>query len=399
MDVVIIGAGPAGTMAARVVAEQGFTVTVYEKGPLKREKPCGGAVSGRVLREFDFKASNQFWDRPCTGIFLCSPRNKTATLPSDRTMAYFVMREKFDYYLAREAQSAGASLVENAPAEPLVKNGKVVGVRVNDEEIRAAIVIACDGTPSSCARALNLYRGNDSNQAATYQYQMSMDNTEIDEKIGNNLEIYFGSSWVPYGYSWIFPKDGIVTVGCGTWFRAFKHYTITMKQCLDRFIKDHPVAGEKVKNAHVLYPQSAMIGFSGISSPIYRDGFMIAGDAAGFVSLPTGEGIYYSMVSGKIAGEVAVEALRKEDFSKGMLKKYKERTDQRIGADMKWGPWLRRLALDTERDQEHVVKISAKDRWFGTMVRDMIVGDIPYNMFLWNLVKRPHKIGKFWLGI
>ncbi|MBU7023150.1 MAG: hypothetical protein HXS40_03200 [Theionarchaea archaeon] len=126
---------------------------------------------------------------------------------------------------------------------------------------------------------------------------------------------------------------------------------------------------------------------------------MIAGDAAGFVSLPTGEGIYYSMVSGKIAGEVAAEALRKKDFSKRMLKEYKKRTDQRIGSDMKWGPWLRRLALDTERDQEHVVRVSAKDTWFGTMVRDMIVGDIPYNVFLWNLVRRPHKIGRFWLGV
>ncbi|MBU7023149.1 MAG: NAD(P)/FAD-dependent oxidoreductase [Theionarchaea archaeon] len=210
MDVAVIGAGPAGSMAAKAVAEQGFAVTVYEKGPLKREKPCGGAVSGRVLREFDFKVREQFWDRPCTGIYLCSPQNETVALTSDRTMAYFVMREKFDYFLAREAQLAGASLVENAPAEPLTKNGKITGVRVNEQEIPADIVIACDGTPSSCARALNLYRGNDFNQAATYQYQMRLDNTEIDEKIGNNLEIYFGSSWVPYGYSWIFPKDGRV---------------------------------------------------------------------------------------------------------------------------------------------------------------------------------------------
>jgi flavin-dependent dehydrogenase len=228
---------------------------------------------------------------------------------------------------------------------------------------------------------------------------MSLDNTEIDEKIGNNLEIYFGSSWVPYGYSWIFPKEGVVTVGCGTWLRAFKYYTITMKQCLDRFIREHPVACEKLKNAHILYPQSAMIGFSGISSPVYLDRFMIAGDAAGFVSLPTGEGIYYSMVSGEIAGDVAVEALRKKDFSKRTLKEYKKRTDQRIGLDMRWGPWLRRLALDRERDQEHVVRVSAKDSWFGALVRDMIVGDIPYNVFLWNLIRRPHKIGRFWLGM
>jgi flavin-dependent dehydrogenase len=141
-----------------------------------------------------------------------------------------------------------------------------------------------------------------------------------------------------------------------------------------------------------------MIGFSGISSPVYLDRFMIAGDAAGFVSLPTGEGIYYSMVSGEIAGDVAVEALRKKDFSKRTLKEYKKRTDQRIGLDMRWGPWLRRLALDRERDQEHVVRVSAKDSWFGALVRDMIVGDIPYNVFLWNLIRRDVKILPFFLN-
>ncbi|KYK32773.1 MAG: geranylgeranyl reductase family protein [Theionarchaea archaeon] len=398
MDVIVIGAGPAGSTAAKAVAEKGYSVAVYEKKPLKREKPCGGAVSGRVAREFVLDLEDTFWDRQCTGVFLCSPKGKTVALTSDGTIAYLVMREKFDYFLVEKARKAGVNFVENTYAEPFLKDEKVRGIKTKEEVIESDIVIACDGTPSSFARKLGIYTGNDHNQAATYQYQMKMDNTEIDEKIGNNLEIYFGHQWVPYGYSWVFPKDGVVTVGCGTWFYALKKYRVNVKDCLDAFIQEHPVASEKLKNAEILYPQSAMIGFSSIVQPLYLDNFMVAGDAAGFVSLPTGEGIYYSMVSGAAAGEVAAEALKSEDCSCKVLKRYEKRTYERIGADMKWGPLLRRIALDKEKDQENLVRLSLKDAWFAKIIRDLIVGDIRYDRFLMDLLLRPDKLLKFWLG-
>ena len=399
MDVVIVGAGPAGSTAAQKVAEHGYSVTVFEKGPLKREKPCGGAVSDRVGDEFGLDQNDTFWDRQCKGVTLCSPQNKTVTLASDDTLAYLVMRKTFDYYLVERAQKEGVTFVENTYVEPFLKNGKVKGVKTRDEVIEADIVIACDGTPSMFARKLGLYQGNDYNQATTYQYQMKMDNKEIDEKIGNNLEIYFGHHWVPYGYSWIFPKNGIATVGCGTWLHALKSQRANVKDYLDTFIKSHPVASQKLENAEILYPQSAMIGFSSITKPLYLDNIMIAGDAAGFVSLPTGEGIYYSMVSGEISGEVAAEAFDAHDTSARVLKKYEKRTAKRIGADMKWGPLLRRLALDKERDQESLVELSAKDRWFAQMTRDLIFGDITYDKFLFTFLKKPHKLLKFKLSI
>jgi flavin-dependent dehydrogenase len=306
------------------------------------------------------------------------------------------MREKFDYYLIKKAEKTGVKFVENTYCEPFLKNGKVHGVKTKKETIESDIVIACDGTPSSFARKLNIYNGNDTNQATTYQYQMKMDNAEIDEKIGNNLEIYFGHTWAPYGYSWIFPKKGIVTVGCGTWLYALKNHTVTLKECLDTFIKTHPVASQKLENAEILYSQSAMMGFSSVVQPIYLDNFMIAGDAAGFVSLPTGEGIYYSMVSGRTAGEVAAEALDVKDTSSRRLKAYKKRTDKKIGADMKWGPWLRKLALDKEKDQERVVTMSIKDEWFANMTRDMIIGNIRYDRFLRRFLSRPDKVFTFY---
>jgi geranylgeranyl reductase family protein len=398
MDVIVVGAGPAGSMAAEAVAKRGYEVTVYEKGPLRREKPCGGAVSDRVLDEFNINPKDKFWDRSCNGVFLCSPHNRTVALTADDTLAYLVMREKFDYYLVERARKAGAHFVENKRVEPYVTQGKVAGVKTREETIESDIVIACDGTPSSCARRLTMYNGDEHNQASTYQYQMKMDNKEISEKIGDNIEIYFGYTWMPYGYTWIFPKDGVVTVGCGTWFHAIRKYKVNMKKYLDKFIKEHPVASQKLEHAEILYPQSAMMGFSSITDPIYTDNFMVAGDAAGFVSLPTGEGIYYSMVSGKISGEVAAEALHMKNTSAEVLRAYEKRTRSRIGADMKWGYWLRKLALDTERSQETLVRLSCTDAWFAEMARNLIFGDIGYDSFLVAFLKRPDKLLRFLLG-
>jgi digeranylgeranylglycerophospholipid reductase len=395
MDVAVVGAGPAGSMSARAIAERGYSVTVYEKGPLKREKPCGGGVSDRVEKEFNLDPKERFWDRFCEGIFLCSPQNRTIGLiDQEGGKGYLVMREKFDYYLVKKALEAGAEFTENTYAEPFVKDGKIKGIKAKGEVIESDIVIACDGTPSRIARKLNIYHGNQYNQAATFQYQMKMDNEDINEKIGNNMEIYFGHKWAPHGYSWIFPKNGIVTVGNGTWLYALRKFKTNLKKCLDVFIREHPVASEKIKNAEILYPQSAMIGFYGIVNPIYLDNFMIAGDAAGFVSVPTGEGIYYAMASGRIAGEVAAEALRCNDASHKFLRKYKKRTDKKMGADMRWGYWLRRLVMDKEKNQEQLIRAALEDEWIYDMTGRLIGGDIGYKQFLADYLLRPHKLLK-----
>lgn len=390
-NVAIIGAGPAGTIAAQTLAEKGYTVTVFEKGPLKREKTCGGGVPEVALREFsiDFQKGRSVY-----GIFLCSPQNKTIMLTQKERAGISVMRSEFDYYLVQRARKSGAKFKENSFAEPFLEKGTLKGVKTKKEVYESDIVIACDGAVSSFAKKMGIYTGSDENLAMGFQYQMELDNQVIEEKIGNLLELYFGNKWVPLGFTWIFPKDGIVTVGNATWLHAIKKEKVDLRWMLDTFIKMHPVASHKLKEARVLYSQSHMLSFPGIVKSVYGDHFLLAGDAGGYISYATGGGMYYAMVSGQTAGEVAAEALEKRDPSRKFLKRYRKMVDKKIGADMKWGRLIRRLVLNTDRNQEQFVTAIQKSPWLKELSIVLLKEEIRYDQFILQLLLHPHKVLK-----
>lgn len=388
-DVLVVGAGPAGSMASKTLAEQGYTVTCFEKGPLYREKPCGGGVPEIALKEFSLSFTK---GKPVYGVFLCSPQNNMVDLSQPSRAGLSVYRRDFDSYLMQEAQKAGARIMEHHAASPLIEEGILKGVKTGGDIYRAPLVIICDGALCSFTRKMGLYVGGDDNQAAGFQYQMSMDDSLIEKRIGSVLELYFGNQWVPLGYTWVFPKLGGITVGNATWLSAMKAQKITLKALLDRFISQHPVARKKLEGARILYSQSHVLTFPGVVKSVYGDHFLIAGDAGGFTSYATGGGLYYALTSGKIAGEVAAEALKKGDVSKRFLKTYEQRINRKIGADMKWGRILRKLFLNRNIEQELLVKSIKKNPWVREQTVLLLKEEIRYDTFLLTLFLHPHHV-------
>jgi flavin-dependent dehydrogenase len=199
-DAVIVGAGPAGSTAAKIVAERGFNVLVLEKDTLNREKPCGGAITHRVVEYF--KIPKNAFARKSSGIFLCSPKNRTAVIDKHTKNVRLVMRSDFDKILSEMAIDKGARFFESSLVlEPSIKDGEVVGVkaRINGEAkaIEGRLIIGA----STLASKLGLYSGNLKTIAFCFQYQMKLSNDLIEQRIGNNIEVYFGSEWIPFGYT------------------------------------------------------------------------------------------------------------------------------------------------------------------------------------------------------
>jgi flavin-dependent dehydrogenase len=181
-------------------------------------------------------------------------------------------------------------------------------------------------------------------------------------------------------------------VGNATWLSAMKTQKINLKALLDEFIRQHPVARKKLEGAKILYSQSHVLTFPGVVKSVYGDHFLIAGDAGGFTSYATGGGLYYALASGKMAGEVAAEALKKGDVSKRFLKTYEQRINRKIGADMKWGRILRKLFLNRNIEQELLVKSIKKNSWVREQTVLLLKEEMRYDTFLLTLFLHPYHV-------
>ena len=391
-DVVVVGGGPAGSTVAKEAARKGLKVVVLEKHSLDREKPCAGGVTERVIQRFQIP--EDILDRSCNKLFLCSPKCNTVTLDYPERIAATTMRAKFDKTLAELAIDQGAEFREKTRAIDVISDhGFIKGViaKTSGESLNifGNITVIASGSPSILSKRLGLLTNNKRSTALCYQYQMTMKDTIIDNLISDQLEIYYGSDIVPGGYAWIFPKKGVVSVGLGTWLEDTKETTQNLRKRLDNFIGKHAVASEKLMNAKVLYPQAAMISFPGVINKNYGDGFLVTGEAAGHVDFVNAEGIYYSMMSGEIAGTTTVDAHEVNDFSEGVLKNYKITIDKEIGKELKVTFSIRRNMATTDYQQEFMVDTASKNREFGDQLCRYMRGEVSPSDFNWYALKHP----------
>ena len=393
-DVVVVGGGPAGSTVAKILAERGFKVLVLEKYTLDKEKPCGGAVTNRVVEHF--RIPEEAFIRNCTGIFLCCPKNRTIVIGKHGKIR-LTMRSIFDKVLCQMAMDKGAEFFENSLVNgPLIKNGKVIGVltKINGKPktIKAKLVIGADGTPSTLARKLELYSRQLNTIGFCFQYQMELSNEQIEQRIGSNVEVYYGSQWIPSGYSWVFPKNNLVTVGCVTGIDVIQQRKINLKQCLDHFIKKHPIASTKLKGTKILQCQAHLIGYPGVLIDNVAEGCLIVGDASGTVSLWNSEGIWYSMKSGEAAGISAAEILEKGDLSANDIRiKYYQNLDQKVKDDLSLAPKIANF-VNSDAKQQRTVSAIIKDRWWANLTETVMDGTCSYKKALKQIRNRPDKM-------
>ena len=348
VDVVVVGAGPAGACAATVLARAGHSVVLLERGAFPGAKNMyGGVVYPRILDqlhpEWWEEAPVQRWITRRSTMILTDDQALTVDFrsatwgrpPYNGATAY---RPDWDHWLASKAEAAGAQLVCSTTATGLLRDerGVVRGVATDrpDGDVTARVVISCDGVNSFLAKEAGLYGPTDAaNYTLGVKETLALPKDVIDERFavrgreGVDIEILGGTGGVNGG-GFVYTNLDTVSVGC-----VLKLPKLAAQQRRPEEIiadlKHHPALAPLVEGAEVKEYSAHVIPEAGLAMmpKMTADGLLVAGDAAA-MCLAAGiwlEGVNFAMASGMYAGEAAAEALRAADTSAVGLAGYERR--------------------------------------------------------------------------
>ncbi|HOJ38708.1 MAG TPA: NAD(P)/FAD-dependent oxidoreductase [Ignavibacteriales bacterium] len=307
-DVVVVGGGPAGSVAARYVAEAGLSVIILEKDrDIGYPVRCGEAVAHEGLEQFidiDSKFISSYIDK----FIMVAPNGEEVEFPLGGVKGYVLDRKIFDYELAKIAAKYGAEILTKAYVYDLIKkDGKVSGVKYEFQgeklEIECDIVIGADGVESRVGRwaGLETYVNfREMESAASY----TIANANIDP---NALYFYFGDNVAPQGYLWVFAKgNNSANVGIGIGGMMAKNKSAL--QYLDDFMEKH------FPNVQILTKVAGGVPCVPTLEKISAPGLILVGDAARQVNPLTGGGIYSAMVGGQVGGRIVAEAIKSKNL-------------------------------------------------------------------------------------
>lgn len=327
-DAIIIGAGPAGSTMARVLAQQGKDILVIDKRKeIGNPVRCGEGLGQREVVKQGLDLPKEVISTEIRGAKIVAPNGKSIIWKSNDTTGWVLERKMFDKWLAELAICKGAEIHAYTRAIDLVKkNGKINGVKVEKYgkdayDIIAPLIVSAEGMEAHIAKKVGFRTVHNLYDVDTcYQYEMQPYQHE------NLIELYFGNEIAPRGYVWIFPKkDKKANVGIGiggnlqNWMKKSGINGADPKILLDKFIDNN-----SLKNASTLLDFGGIISIGAPLDKFVDNNFMVIGTAAKQVDPIHGGGIALAMEAGVIAAGIANKAIEKNDFSKNALFEYEK---------------------------------------------------------------------------
>ena len=386
-DVIIVGAGPAGTTAALYAHRLGLNCILLDKAVFPRDKICGDALSGksvRIMRELNLLDEVAKLDgSEINRITFGSPKNiqfdvnLKGTQNNDQiTKGFVIPREIFDNYLFEKADAVTDTRQGFSVKDLIFENNYVVGVKgktrtATEEEFRAPVVMGCDGSNSIVARKLGLY-------------EMEMDHTSVAVRcyyegvkgLTDQIELHYVKEVNP-GYFWLFPAgDGRANIGIGLSKSDMKKENRTLRQIMDEvtqieYFKERFADAEQLER-----PVGWNLPLGSIHRKNHGNGFMLLGDAAGLVDPFTGEGIGNAMVSGQYAMEVAAKSKLSGDFSEKAFAEYDELLWRDIGKELRTSTKLQSLAR-SKFLLNFVINRASRNEEVQNIISGMLANEIP----------------------
>jgi geranylgeranyl reductase family protein len=386
-DVVVVGAGPAGATAAKVLAEKGIGVLLLDKQSFPRDKPCAGGLPSRAIKRYPYIIKNDLIDsysfRVC--VHSSSLKYKIDALKSEPIIA-MVLRDTFDAGLVNLASQSGVVFLGGKAAVRIKTNMECAQVTLSDgTTIDASYVIAADGMWSTMNKQL---RGTQKNQnigmCVLEEYSVSkniMDQFFSEQRC---VHIYLNIFGI-VGYGWVFPKREHVNIGLCEFRHALtsEHQKKNLKTLYMQYItllKENKIIPETLQVETVkggVFPTMPM-------EQTYGARTVLCGDAGGLTNPLTGEGIYYAMVSGEIASKVIISALKNDFTNKQKLSLYQRGWMNDFGKDHKR---FFRLSKGWRVDVENLVRLFEKDQKIIDLVLSVFMEPISIKKIQWKVAR------------
>ncbi len=348
-DVLVVGAGPAGSTAAYRLATEGARVLLADKATFPRDKPCGGGLTMRAVRQLPFSVEPVVEDRT-TRVRFGLDFTRRVERHMDEPLVLMTQRKRLDAHLVEQAVRAGAEFREGVKVSDLALEQGGVQAQVDGSRVAATHALLADGANGVSARAMGLDDGRDYGVAleANVPYGVV---SETEYRGLLCLEL----ANVPGGYGWVFPKGDHVNVGVGGWEREGPR----LREHLMRLCREYGI------------PESSLEDVRGYRLPLVHARARLAkgrvallGDAAGLVDPLSGDGIYEAFLSARLAAKAILA---------GDLESY-DRDLRRTLSSQLAAAWGAKVALDRFPRLTYAV---VRTPFLWNAVVSLIGGDVP----------------------
>ena len=393
-DVIVVGAGPAGSAAAYYFASAGYDVILVDKQKFPRDKICGDFVSPVAQNELsnlgitnlpDFKNSNAISN---ASVYLDGNKLISRTVPKAQGLPRFgrvIPRKILDKLILDSAIKEGAIFLEGLKAVSIQTKRKGIELTVEGSSgkrvLKSRLLIGADGSNSTIAKLVRGYPPSSADRIIAIRGYF-----EDVEGPTNQADLHFNKESFP-GYCWLFPTGkNQANVGVGVVLDTIPTGN-RLKELLTHLIENDPALSKRLSHSKLV----GQIGGWPLTTynpkqPLVDNKVMLVGDAAGLVNPLNGEGIQYALLSGRRASEVAISCLIANDFSNDALSVYPHIIEKELGYGMSvaglivqlirnrsFNPfWLRSLELMAAR--------SRVDNSYADIVGGILMGTVPQNM-------------------
>ncbi|HXV66937.1 MAG TPA: NAD(P)/FAD-dependent oxidoreductase [Nitrosopumilaceae archaeon] len=325
-DIVVVGAGPAGSSAAYSAAKNGAKVALLEKEDVVSQSVRTSGVTWiKDVKKFGIPAELY---NEIKNYSFCSPNNKVSVRDSEPRAAVLDVRKTYQW-LAEQAEKEGAEIFLKTNVNGIIKNnqGKIVGIKTASKEnyiFNAKIVIDASGFQSVVGKSLGVIKQWERFGAGA-EYEAYAEHVDLD-----TWWLMVGQQYSPAGYAWIFPvKKNIIRIGVGV---GKPESSIDPTERLRELLEKKPGPIKELGKITPIEFHYGLIPNDGLSRKTVYDNLILVGDSAGQANPLVLEGIRYAIMFGRVAGEVAAKSIRDGDTSEKSLKKYEEFWQKEIKA-------------------------------------------------------------------